>query len=55
MGLVERVNGIILQGIKCLLEEKPNKDVEEALLDVLVGLCFLLHKLGHQPFVAVFK
>ena len=29
--------------------------MEEVIPDVLAGLCFLPHKLGHQPFVAAFK
>ena len=52
---MERVNGILLQGIKRLLQEELDKDVEEALPDVLADLHFLLHKLGYQPFVTVVK
>ena len=54
-GLVERVNGMILQGIQRLLQEVPDKTLEEVIPDVLAGLHFLPHKLGHQPFVATFK
>ena len=54
-GLMERVNGILLQGIKHLLKKEPDKDVEGTLPDMLAGLHFLPHKLGHQPFVTVFK
>ena len=54
-GLTERVNGILLQGIKHLPEKEPDKDVEGTLLDMLAGLHFLPHKPGHQPFVTVFK
>lgn len=53
--LIERVNGVILQGIRHLLQEVPDKSLEEVIPDVLAGLRFLPHKLGHQPFVASFK
>ena len=54
-GLVEWVNSVMLQGIQRLLQEVPDKSLEEVIPDVLAGLRFLPHKLGHQPFVATFK
>ena len=54
-GLVERVKSVILQGIRRLLQEVPDKDMKEDLPDVLAGLRFLPHNLGHWPFIAVFK
>ena len=46
-GLVERVNGVILQGIRRLLQEVPDKSLEDVIPDILAGLRFLPHKLGH--------
>ena len=46
-GLVERVNGVMLQGIRRLLQEVPDKSLEDVIPDVLAGLRFLPHKLGH--------
>ena len=46
-GLVRRVNGTILQGIRRLLQEMPDKHLQEALPDVLAGLRFLPHSLRH--------
>ena len=44
---MERVNGVIVEGLRRLLQALPEHNIEELLPDVLAGLCFLPHKLGH--------
>lgn len=54
-GLVERINGLIVSGLRRVLVEVPEADWEAVLADVLAGLRFLPTRLGWQPFVLVFK
>ena len=54
-GLVERVNGVMLQGIRHLLQEVPDKGLEEVIPDVLAGLRMLPAHLGVSPFVLAHK
>ena len=54
-GLVERYNGVIVDGLKKMLAAIPAADWEEVLGDVLAGLRFLPNKVGCPPFVAAFK
>ena len=33
----------------------PEAPVRDILPDILAGLCFLLHRVGYQPYLVVFK
>ena len=54
-GLVERINGLIANGLRKMLLALPGVALEDALVDVLAGLRQLPTRLGWQPFLLVFK
>lgn len=54
-GLVERTNGVLVQGVLRLLAAIPGATWEDVLPDVLAGVRFLPHRLGYAPYLATFK
>ena len=53
-GLVERINGIVGEGLRKMLLATLEAKVDEVLAEVLAGLRMLPTRLGWQPYLLVF-